>query len=175
MLWRVIISILICMVMSSAAYTQGDPTGINAIPPRVPTDLNGLRIKLVRTSCFGFCPDYSVEILGDGTVIYQGNSFVKAKGTHRGRVSITAVRQLANLFVSADYFSLGPVYGDCGGDLPTAVTSIDWPGVSRKVTDCGGVPIGVAIPHALLALEGSIDITVNSRQWVGAGKEGMRN
>jgi len=30
--------------------------------PRVPDNLEGLRIKLVRTSCFGYCPVYSLEI-----------------------------------------------------------------------------------------------------------------
>jgi Domain of unknown function (DUF6438) len=176
MLWRVIISILICTVMSSAAYTQGDPTGIKAISPRVPIDLNGMRIKLVRTSCFGFCPDYSIEILGDGEVVYEGHRLVKVKGTHQGHVSIDAVRQLANLFVSAGYFSFGPVYGECGGDAPTTVTSIKWPGVNRTVTDCVAKPlVEEPIPPSLVELESAIDITVNSQQWVGTDKERMRN
>jgi hypothetical protein len=176
MLWRGIISISICLVMSSAVLAEGQPASIKTVSPRVPTDLNGLRIKLVRTSCFGFCPDYSIEILGDGEVVYKGHRLVKVKGIHRGHVSIDAVRQLANLFVSAGYFSFGPVYGECGGDAPTTVTSIKWPGVNRTVTDCVAEPlVEEPIPPSLVELEGAIDITVNSRQWVGADKERMKN
>ncbi len=175
MLRRGIISILTCILMSSTAHAQGQPAGIRIISPRVPTDLNGLRIRLIRTHCFGFCPDYSVEILGDGSVIYEGHSSVKIKGEQRGRVSISSVRQLANLFVSAGFFSLGLVYGECGGDAPTAITMIEWPGVNKSVTDCVYPLVEEPIPPALVELESAIDITVNSRQWIGTDKERMKN
>jgi Domain of unknown function (DUF6438) len=174
MLWRGVISLLICVVMSSGAYAQEKPL-IWPTPPRFPSDLKDFRIKLVRTSCFGFCPDYSVRIYGDGRVVYEGRRLVKIKGKQEGFVSTDAVRQLAHQFFAADYSSLRPFYGDCGGDLPTAVTSIDWPGVSRNVTDCGEAGVVQTIPPALADLEAAIDITVNSRQWVGTDKERMKN
>ncbi len=173
MLWRVILSILICVVMSSSAYAQEKHLILPT--PRFPADLKELRIKLVRTSCFGFCPEYSVQIFGDGRVVYEGRGLVKVKGKQEGFVSIDVVRQLVHQFFAADYFSLRSFYGDCGGDLATAVTSIDWPGVSRKVTNCGEAGIVQTIPPALGELEAAIDITVNSRQWVGTDKERMKN
>ena len=169
MLGRGIAVTLICVAMSSAACAQGKST-IKTTPPRLPTDLKGLRIQLVRTPCFGWCPDYSVSILGDGTVIYEGHRFVKIKGKRAGRVSIDAVQRLANRFVTSGYFVLGLSYGACGSDLPTAVTSIEWPGVKKTVTDCGEVPV-VNIPSVVIELEAAIDITANSQQWVGADKE----
>lgn len=41
MLWRGIFSILLCMMMSSAAYAQGQPA-IKTAPPRLSPDLKGL-------------------------------------------------------------------------------------------------------------------------------------
>ncbi len=173
MLWRGILSTLICVVMSSGAYAQEKPL-IWPTPPRFPTDLTGLRIKIVRTSCFGFCPDYSVQILGDGTVVYEGRRLVKIKGKQEGLVSTDAVRQLVHRFFAADYFALRSYYGVCW-DGPIVVTSIDWPGVSRKVIDCGEVGVVRTIPSALPELEAAIDTTLNSQQWVGTDKERMKN
>ena len=174
MLWRGVISLLICVVMSSYACAQEKPL-IWPVPPHFPSDLKELRITLVRTSCFGFCPDYSVRIYGDGRVVYEGRQLVKIRGKREGFLSIEAVRQLVHQFFAADYFSSRSYYGNCGGDLPTVVTSIDWPGVSRKVTDCGEAGVVRTIPPALGELEAAIDTTVNSQQWVGTDKERLRN
>ena len=169
MLCRGIALILICVAMSSAVYAQGKPT-IQTTPPRLPVGLKGLKIKLCRTPCFGFCPDYSVSIFGDGTVTYEGRRFVKIKGKRQSRVSIDAVQRLANRFVSSNYFALQLSYGQCGGDLPTAVTSIEWTRVKKTVTDCGELPV-VTIPSVLRELELAIDITADSQQWVGVDTE----
>jgi hypothetical protein len=90
--------LVVCIGTSSAVYAQGK-THIKPVPQQLPSDLNGVRTKLVRTPCFGLCPDYSVSIFGDGTVLYEGRRFVKNKGERHGRVSIDAVRLLANRFM----------------------------------------------------------------------------
>ena|ERR1019366_8234234 len=169
MFGRALVFLIVWMATSSAVYAQGKPR-TKPVRPQLPSDLQGVRIKLVRTPCFGTCPDYSVSIFGDGTVLYEGRRFVKNKGERRGRVSIDAVRTLANRFISSDFFTLQSTYGDCGSDLPTAVISIEWPGRSKTVTDCGEVPV-VNIPSALIELEIAIDVTAHSQQWVGTEKD----
>ncbi len=44
-------------------------------------------ITFHRHTCFGTCPDYSVTIRGDGTVVYQGNSDVKVLGLQSYKIS----------------------------------------------------------------------------------------
>jgi hypothetical protein len=167
-----LVSLLICLVTGSAAHGQEKPL-LAPAPPHFPTNLKGVRIKLERTSCLVSCPDYSVTIYGDGTFVYEGHRIVKVKGKQEGQVPIDAVRELVHRFFSADYFSLTPFSGQCGGDAPTAVTSIEWPGASKKVTDCGSSIPG-SIPAALVELESAIDATVNSRQWIGTEGERRR-
>jgi len=98
---------------------------------------------------------------------------VKVKGKREGQVPIDAVRELVHRFFSADYFSMTPFRGRCDGDAPTAVTSIEWPGASKKVTDCGSSIPG-SIPPALVELEAAVDATVNSQQWIGTESERLR-
>jgi len=168
MMLRGIVS-LVCMVISAASSAQTPP--IKATQPRVPKDAAGLRIKLVRTSCFGTCPDYSVEIEGDGTVTYEGHAFVKTRGMQGEHLSPNAVQELASLMVSKRFFSLRSFYGRCGWDQPSTVISIEWPGLNKIVTDCGDAA-GKPNP-AIVELAAAIDITVNSTQWITGEKERM--
>src|SRR5215469_331447 len=55
---------------------------------------NSLVITLERTACFGSCPDYAVEIRGDGEVHYHGRYCVATKGERSVRVSKNEVERL---------------------------------------------------------------------------------
>ena len=55
---------------------------------------NSLRIQLQRTACYGWCPAYSVEISGDGTVLYFGERFVATKGAKSWTIPQDKVRAL---------------------------------------------------------------------------------
>jgi uncharacterized protein DUF6438 len=57
-------------------------------PGSVPNDLT---IKLQHTMCSGACPDYSVSILSDGRVIFEGKRYVFAIGKHKVHIFL-AVR-----------------------------------------------------------------------------------
>ena len=48
-------------------------------------DWNSVKITLSRTACYGTCPVYSIELHGDGTVLYSGKSNVAFIGVHRDR------------------------------------------------------------------------------------------
>ena len=93
------------------------------------------------------------------------------KGIQRGYATAAAIRQLADLFTSSNYFSLQPSYGDCGGDLSSTITSIEWAGFKKEVKNCGG--FAGAIPQKLWDLELAIDVTAGSQQWIGTDKERM--
>ncbi len=55
-----------------------------------PWTLQGARIQLTRTRCFGTCPDYEVSITGDGTVEFNGRAYVLTPGHHIAHVPAQA-------------------------------------------------------------------------------------
>ena len=63
-----------------------------------------------RTTCFGTCPSYRVEIHGDGTALYDGQAYVAVTGSHRGSVSKETVSELVDAFRNVDYYSLEDEY-----------------------------------------------------------------
>ncbi len=125
-----------------------------------------LVITLTRTACFGKCPDYTVAIHGDGTVVFTGRRFVAHTGVYRAHISRAAVRSLFAEFRQADYFSLPDAYRARVTDLPTYTTSIAFDGHEKHVLNYGGNIIGM--PFAVSEIEQAIDEAANTAQWVKA-------
>jgi hypothetical protein len=114
-------------------------------------DWNSLRISLVRTGCYGSCPSYKVVIKGDGTVTYEGNSFVAISGSHRGSISHVKLLELLEAFRAADFLSLSTAYRLGATDLPTYRISIAFDSVNKSVEDYAGEQVGM--PLAVSELE----------------------
>ena len=125
---------------------------------------NSLRMRLERTACFGMCPIYSVEVQGDGTVLYEGQGYVAVTGQHRATVDRQAVAELLEAFRKADYFSLRDQYQAMITDNPTYTTSIVFDGVSKHVVDYVGRAVGM--PAAVTELENKIDEVVKTKRWI---------
>jgi ankyrin repeat protein len=118
-------------------------------------DLNTLRMSLTRTSCFGSCPAYSVEVRGNGEVIYRGEGSVLITGEHHDRISRQEVIKLLDAFHNADYFSLKDGYSQLVTDVPTYTTAIEFDGHKKSVGDHVGAAGGM--PDIVTELEGKID------------------
>jgi hypothetical protein len=127
-------------------------------------DQNTLRMTLTRTSCFGSCPDYSVEVRGDGRIIYEGNRCVAVNGHHDGWIPASRVEELFEEFRRADFFSLRSGYFELSTDLPTYVITLKYDRVSKTVTDYGGRRAGM--PEAVTHLENAIDEIAQTDAWV---------
>jgi len=125
---------------------------------------NGVVMTLERTGCFGSCPGYSVEIHGDGTVIFTGKSFVVVAGEHRDRLSPEQVSELIDAFRAADYFSLEDDYSYGMTDNPTYLTSFRVDQVEKHVRDYVGDEAGM--PEAVSELEATIDRVANTKKWI---------
>jgi ankyrin repeat protein len=123
-----------------------------------------LRMSLSRTGCFGSCPGYSVEIRGNGDVIYHGNGLVLITGEHRASIPREAVANLLQSFRDADYFSLKDGYTQTVTDNPTYTTSIEFDGHNKSVTDYVGA--GAGMPDVVTELEEKIDQLAGTDKWI---------
>jgi hypothetical protein len=126
-------------------------------------DWDSLRITLRRTTCFGTCPSYRVEIHGDGTLLYEGQAYVAVTGSHRGSVPTETVAELVDAFRAADYYSLQDEYVWPATDLPTHETSIQIDGKLKKVKDYAGEQVGM--PRSVSKLEAEIDQLADTERW----------
>lgn len=135
-------------------------------------DWKAVVITLTRTGCLGFCPSYSIQMHGDGTVIYYGTAYVAIQGRHQCAVSQGKVRELVDLFRKADYFSLQNKYAWNATDLPTYISTIEIDGQSKKLTDYFG--LGVGMPFAVSDLEKSIDRLAEVKRWTEGNADTVR-
>jgi hypothetical protein len=127
-------------------------------------DWNSLSISLVRTPCFGRCPSYTVEIKGNGTVIYTGNASVAVTGKQQRTISQASVHRLFEKFRAADYFWSLDNYSARVSDLSTAQTRIEFDGRQKQVIDYGGRMVGM--PKELADLESAIDEAAGTERWI---------
>lgn len=131
--------------------------------------LAGVVMTLSRSGCYGTCPSYSVEIQGDGTVHYKGESLVVVSGEHRDHLSPELVSELVGAFRRADYFSLKDGYTYMVTDCPTYKTSFAIDGVTKTVTDYVGEEAGM--PQGVSDLEQAIDRVAGTAKWISGNAE----
>jgi Domain of unknown function (DUF6438) len=130
-----------------------------SFPP--PNSIENVVITLERTVCFGSCPDYTLTIYGNGSLIYEGRNFVAVTGQQTSNISKDHVQELARAFYAIGYFSLEDEYSAAITDLPTTTTSIAIDGRYKKIVNYYGAP------EQLIELENMIDDIAGSERWVG--------
>lgn len=128
-----------------------------------------LKMTLTRTGCFGTCPSYTIEIHGDGSVIYKGEAFVVLTGEHRDQLAPEKVLEIVDAFRNADYFSLNDEYSYPVTDNPTFTTSIGIDGTSKSVMDYVGPQAGM--PQSVSDLEETMDLVAGSAKWINGNAE----
>lgn len=152
-----------CPATQSGSTTGTDSTQVDSVKPG--HDYANAVIKLERTLCFGRCPDYTLEILGDGTVNYDGHDFVQVKGKQTAKIAADAVKGLVDEFFKIDYFALQDSFVEPVTDMPTTITSIRIDGKFKQVYNYFGAP------QQVRDLELKIDEVANSAQWVSKAEE----
>jgi len=129
-------------------------------------------ISLSRSSCFGACPSYIVEIKGDGTVNYCGRNFVKEIGIRESRIAEANVKALFRKFKNAGFRSLDEVYRAPVTDLPSSDLRLAYDGDVKTVHDYGGAMIDM--PAVVTLLQDAVDKNANTAQWIGKADEKQR-
>jgi ankyrin repeat protein len=133
------------------------------------TDLAEVVMTLSRSGCFGNCPSYSIEIRGDGAVLFSGESFVVVTGQHRDHLSAEQVSEILDAFRGAEYLSLKNDYSYSATDNPTYTTSLQVGAVSKSVRDYLGLEAGM--PQAVSDLEETIDRVSDTTKWIKGNQE----
>jgi hypothetical protein len=123
-----------------------------------------LRIVLRRSGCFGSCPDYSVEIRGDGSVLYEGVNYVDVPGKHGYQVSPADVAKLVDSARAIDFWSLRSSYRTGITDNPTYLISVQIGEQEHHLEDYVGKSAGM--PSSVTDFEQQIDVVARSREWL---------
>jgi hypothetical protein len=122
-------------------------------------------ITLERTACHGSCPIYTVTILEDGAVIYEGEDFVSVTGKQTGDIAPEIVASIVEAFVDAGYFDWDESYEtQTVSDLPTVITSVTDNGTTHRIVRYTG---DYTAPLALPFLEQWIDEMAHTTLWTG--------
>ncbi|MEO5926901.1 MAG: ankyrin repeat domain-containing protein [Bryobacteraceae bacterium] len=132
-------------------------------------DWSTVKFKLIRTGCFGSCPDYEVEIRGDGTVTYSGRRDVAVTGVHSGSIAREQLESLMTGFIEADFFSFDAKYSLNATDGATYTTSLTIDGLEQTVVDYYGLEAGM--PMAMTELERAVDWYAGGDKWIYGNKE----
>lgn len=151
-------------VIIAATFVLSAPAPARA--QSVPKDA---RVSLERTSCFGECPIYSVSIDADGTVVYDGERFVRVEGRRTDRIPVSRVAALLETAGRIGFFDLKGKYSAMVTDLPTTFVTIRANGRSKRIEDYVGAPDG------LHQLERDIDEAARTLRWVRIDAETVRH
>lgn len=121
-------------------------------------------ITLNRTVCFGFCPDYTVTISGDGEVRYTGRRFVNVVGERTAAIPRADVERLIARFDAIGFDQLQDAYRANVSDHPTITIVLERDGRRKVVVDYAGGNAGM--PATVRELQDEIDRVAGTAQWV---------
>lgn len=143
--------ILICTLLFLSGFVSGGKT-----------DQNNSSITLERGMCFGTCPVYSLTIFSNGSVIYDGQMYVKDIGIRNGSIKITSYNRLMELADDVGFFGMNDEYTAYYiTDMPSATITIT-NGTKKRVEHYYG---DESAPRVLSEFEEAIDQAANVTQW----------
>jgi len=133
-------------------------------------DWSTLKIGLVRGRCLGgLCPDYLVEIRGDGSVTYRGGDSVSVSGEHHFQIPGERVRDVVDAFRKAEFFWLYDAYLPPVSDARWEEVRIAFDGREKTVVEAAGDIDG--LPAAVYAAMSAIDDAAGIKTWTEGDAE----
>ena len=119
-----------------------------------------LVISMERTSCFGTCPVYKVEIFDSGLIKFTGESHHEMIGNYRSHIDWKPLQVLREKFRQANFFSFKKEYMSSLQDLPSTYLYFKDGENEKNVLDYGN-----AAPAELKNLEQAIDELIRTNTW----------
>ncbi len=123
-------------------------------------------VRLKRTGCYGWCPEYEVDIDSHGKVTYEGRKHVMTQGTVTEQLSDERLRELREAVVRSWGVEMPSEECACGcsSDSPEVEITTWRTGASETLAYDQGCE---KAPAALHALELEIDRVVDIERWIG--------
>lgn len=163
------LGIIFALTYANAAWLHGQ-----AVSQAVKTNQSApdTLITLQRGACEQRCAVYRLMIFADGTVIYDGQYFVRRTGLIRSGISPEVLSKLLHDLETGGFFRLENNYGYGNTDRcksidpgePMAILSVSNQGKSKTVLHNHGC-VG-PIPDRLTALEDKVDRAVGTVKWI---------
>jgi hypothetical protein len=161
---RFVKRLLVVCVLALSSTIAGRHVPLPDTPP------DKVQITLERTACFGRCPVYTIDIHGDGRVVYNGAAFVDVDGEHRYRVPPEEVARLIDRLRASDIWSLRSVYrATYITDQSTQILTINMNGQVKRLEDYAGRLVGM--PSPVSEFENEVDKVGRSRMWIQFSQE----
>lgn len=131
------------------------------------------RLLLERTECYGYCPSYSVEVLRDGAVAYEGRAFVRVLGAARWRMPPEKADALFGKAARAGAQTWQRRYAMPITDSPSAKVTIELrSGAAISVEDYPPCHTeSDPTPESLCDLENAIDDMAGTTNYVRCARE----
>jgi len=122
--------------------------------------------RLERTGCFGWCPEYVVEIDIDGDVTYFGRDNVMTQGPASERLSSGRLRSLRDAVLRSRQVEMPEEQCACG--CVTDVPYVELTTWDKEVPRISYYDAGCEqAPPAIRVLENEIDRVVGIERWIG--------
>ncbi len=121
-----------------------------------------LLLSLERTTCYGHCPYYSIQIYADGRAVYEGKQNVSLLGNYTATVPPSLVERLLAKAKAINYLDLAPKYPIKGLgiiDFPVCISSVRQDGVLKTIYNRNEAP------PALIAYEQLFDELTETLPW----------
>jgi len=134
---------------------------------------DSITVKLIRKGA-KISPDYSLEINGEGHIIYEGKENVKIKEIKKETIDKNKIVILLSEFKKIDFFSLDDIYpiekseGRTSSVISITITDENGETKTKTITHYHG---DKNVPIKLLNLEDKIDKITDSKKWVGKHSE----
>ena len=103
-------------------------------------------LEFKQTSCFGKCPTFSVELLSDGRMFYNGKANVEKIGVYETTVNNSFIYTVFQEAEKIDYFNLSEKYPTDGKDIPDLPKTIIFlknEKKERRITDSFDAPLSL--------------------------------
>jgi hypothetical protein len=88
-----------------------------AAQKKAPTANNVTYVQMWRTACFGKCPNYKIEVFGEGLVRYTGYSFTQ-EGVYEKNIGAAAAKRILDGYAAKNVDTLQDQYNMRIADLP---------------------------------------------------------
>lgn len=159
----------VAAIVTEEVYEEERPE--RQVPmPQAP--LEQVRIGLQRGACLGSCPEYRIEVHGDGQVVYEGLRHVAVQGRHVYRVPVEEVARLVESAREKDLWSMKPAYSAEITDHPGYTVTLEVDGQLHRIYDYVGRKAGM--PRLVTEFEEEIDAVARTGAWVGLSNEAVK-